>query len=142
MRKGSKSMKSTKEMIEVMQAYESGERIQVKNIADNTKWKEIEFPGWNWIYYDYRVKPKSKYIPFETAEEFLTAQRKHGKGLISIDNGEILEVHNISISPNGDIYKHTQNNYSGDCKYVGDLKYLFEEYRMADGTPCGKEVEV
>ena len=43
--KGSKSMKSIKEMIEVMQAYESGERIQVKNIADNTTPNGVLFPN-------------------------------------------------------------------------------------------------
>lgn len=80
-------MKTTKEIIEVMQAYEKGEQIQVKNIADNTKWEEIEFSGWNWIYYDYRVKPKPKYVPFDTAEEFLAAQRKHSFLVNKIGSG-------------------------------------------------------
>lgn len=135
-------MKSTKEMIEVMQAYENGEQIQVKNIADNTKWKEIEFPGWNWIYYDYRVKPKSKYVPFETPEEFLTAQRKHGDGLIRIYNDEVLKAHNISIQPDGFVYDHTEKEDGTACSYVGYLQDVFAEYKFADGAPCGKEVEV
>ena len=75
-------------MIQIMQAYESGEQIQVKNTINDTKWKEIEFPGWNWIYYDYRVKPKSKYVPFETAEEFLAAQRAHGEVIVDKTSGE------------------------------------------------------
>lgn len=135
-------MKSAKEMIEVMQAYENGEQIQVKNIADNTKWKEIEFPGWNWIYYDYRVKPKSKYIPFETAEEFLTALRKHGDGLIRIYNDEVLKAYNISIRSDGFVYDHTKKEDGSNCSYAGYLQELFEEYKMVDGTPCGKEVEL
>ena len=132
-------MKSTKEMIEVMQAYESGEQIQVKNTIDDTKWKEIEFPGWDWIYYDYRVKPKSNYIPFETAEEFLAAQRKHGgDGLISIKDGA-LKKHDISVSIDGCVYDHMDD---GDVDYIGEFEdLLFEDYKFADGTPCGKEVK-
>ena len=135
-------MKTIKEMIEVMQAYESGERIQVKDIADNTKWKEIEFPGWNWIYYDYRVKPKSKYIPFETAEEFLTALRKHGNGLIRIYNDEVLKAYNISVRSDGFVYDHTEKEDGSNCSYAGYVQELFMEYKMADGTPCGKEIEL
>ena len=124
-------MKSTKEMIEVMQAYESGEQIQVKNIADNTKWKEIEFPGWNWIYYDYRVKPKSKYIPFETPEEFFDAQREHG---IETSTGELLFIN----SDNTVYIDGTKGLESGKCGF----EYLFNNFKFVDGTPCGKEVEV
>lgn len=51
----------TKEKIEVMQAYESGEQIQISN-ADKNEWGDIEDPSWNWVMYKYRIKPqKSKF---------------------------------------------------------------------------------
>ena len=67
-------MKTTKEMIEVMQAYDRGEQIQLLDRLGN--WVDIDMPEWSWGLRDYRVKPKKKYVPFETAEEFITAQRK------------------------------------------------------------------
>ena len=123
-------MKTTKEMIEVMQAYESGEQIECFN---DEQWKDVNNPIWDWLHNDYRVKQK-KYVPFDTAEEFLAAQRKHGgDGLISIKHGA-LKKHDISVSIDGCVYDHTDD---GDVDYIGE----FEDYKFADGTPCGKEVE-
>ena len=133
-------MKTTKEMIEVMQAYERGEQIQILDI--NGIWEDKEYPYWNWTQCDYRVKPKTKYVPFDTAEEFLEAQREHGDGLISIDDNGVVKAHDISISPYGSVYEHGENQWTSTCEYIGDLKDLFEYFKMADGTPCGKEVEV
>ena len=67
-------MKTTKEMIEVMRAYERGEKIEVCYGGD---WKEIDLPSWSWGLRDYRVKQEPKFVPFDTAEEFLEAQMVH-----------------------------------------------------------------
>ena len=132
-------MKTTKEMIEVMQAYERGEQIQES--IDQRAWFSC-VPMWNWARCDYRVKPKRSYVPFDTAEEFLAAQREHGDGLISIDGDGVIKAHDISVSPDGSVYEHKENQCASDCEYIGNLKDLFEYFKMADGTPCGKEVEV
>ena len=130
-------MKSTKEMIEVMQAYESGEQIQVKNTIDDTKWKEIEFPGWDWIYYDYRVKPKSNYIPFETAEEFLAAQRKHGENVrCKLDD----ELYHAYINNRNETVLISHYGHTGSIMI--NIVNMYDKYEFVDGTPCGKEVEV
>ena len=130
-------MKTTKEMIEVMQAYERGEQIQVLDI--NGIWEDKEYPYWNWTQCDYRVKPKTKYVPFDTAEEFLAAQRKHGFDVISINDGGALKAHDISVSLDGSVYDHTDD---GGVDYIGKLEdLLLEDYKFADGTPCGKEVK-
>lgn len=50
---------NTEEKIEVMQAWVDGETIQVKDCLD-VEWRDSD-PGWNWVDYDYRVKPR----PFE-----------------------------------------------------------------------------
>ena len=128
-------MKTTKEMIEVMQAYLDGE--QIEESIDQKVWFTCE-PIWNWAKCDYRVK-KKLYVPFDTAEEFLAAQRKHGgDGLISIKDGA-LKKHDISVSIDGCVYDHTDD---GDVDYIGNFEdLLLDDYKFADGTPCGKEVE-
>ena len=133
-------MKTTKEMIEVMQAYEIGEQIEFMDCS--REWKDTTNPIWDWARYDYRVKPKKSYVQFETAEEFLAAQREHGDGLISIDDNGVVKAHDISISPDGSVYEHGENQWTSTCEYIGDLKDLFEDFKFADGTPCGKEIEL
>lgn len=50
-------MKTTEEMIEVMQAFVKGEGIEYKNYDGDT-WIETIHPVWDWAFYDYRIKPK------------------------------------------------------------------------------------
>ena len=139
-------MKTTKEMIEVMQAYERGEQIEF--IYEGIEWCNASNPAWDWNHFDYRVKPKTKYVPFDTAEEFLAAQRKHGEGLISIGNSAptddilLFKAIDISIKLDGSVYEHRENKWGNYCEYLGNLKDLFVKYKMADSTPCGKEVEL
>ena len=132
-------MKTTKGMIEVMQAYDRGEQVQLLNIDGN--WEDKDNPAWNWAKCDYRVKPKKIYVPFETAEEFLAAQMAHGgDALITITEDGVLKKHDISVSLDGSVYDHIDD---GDVDYIGEFEdLLFEDYKFADGTPCGKEVDV
>ena len=126
-------MKTTKEMIEVMQAYERGEKIECINALG--EWKEDK-PVWDWFHYDYRVKPKKKYVPFDTPEEFFAAHRKHGE---FIENKESGEKMNAYVDKNGIVILSTDLN----CTYTFEsLRTLFGCYQFSDGTPCGKEVEL
>lgn len=57
---------TTKEMIEVLQAYERGERVQYKHVG---QWKEdwldlaADNPSWNFRYTNYRIaKPEPRKI--------------------------------------------------------------------------------
>lgn len=62
-------MKSTKEMIEVMQAFERGEKIQTHyKLKDLEYWEDTENPEWDWHFYDYRVKPKVKESKFKEGD--------------------------------------------------------------------------
>lgn len=47
------------EMIEVIQAYERGEKIEVGNLI-GTVWHTEEDPRWNFMEYKYRIVPKPK----------------------------------------------------------------------------------
>ena len=50
-------MKTTAEKIEVMQAFERGEEIQVEC---GNSWARVSDPKWNWDAFDYRIKPKAR----------------------------------------------------------------------------------
>ena len=50
-----------REKIEVMQAFERGEEIEVSYI-NIEKWSDISTPDWAWSAYDYRIKPKPKQV--------------------------------------------------------------------------------
>lgn len=121
-------MKTTKEMIEVMQAYERGEQIEC---LDDGTWKCVKNPVWDWLHTNYRVK--SKYVPFDTAEEFLTAQREHGKTVRRKADNHLFrsfvnECGDIALV---DAAGHSLNENIGD---------IYGRYEFLDRTHCGKEV--
>ena len=128
-------MKTIKEMIEVMQACERGEQIEFCYTDEVIKvWQDTNGkPLWNWGDTDYRVKLKPKYVPFETAEEFITAQRKKGRFIIDKKSGT---KYNIFINSSNIVY--LTNIYS--FSFFGTLQKIFDEFTFTDGTPCGKEV--
>jgi len=56
-------MKTTREKIEVMQAFEDGEDVQYGYCGEtDTVWQNVPNPNWNWVDFDYRIKPKPKVI--------------------------------------------------------------------------------
>lgn len=64
---------TTDEMIEIMKASQEGKRIEIKSkLSENDAWTDITFPNWNWVEYDYRIKPENKpptYRPYKSIEE-------------------------------------------------------------------------
>lgn len=79
---------TTQEKIEVMQAYESGEQIQIAN-ADKNEWRDIEDPSWNWAMYKYRIKPKGN--KFKIGDEFVDFEDEG----IPLFGGDIYKVTGI-----------------------------------------------
>ena len=128
-------MKTTKEMIEVMQAYDRGEQIQLLNRVGI--WVDIDMPEWNWELRDYRVKPKTKYVPFDTPEDFLAAQRAHGENVrYKIDD----ELYHVYINNRCETILVSHYGHTGSI--ITNIVNMFDKYEFADGTPCGKEVEL
>ena len=123
-------MKSTKEMIEVMQAYVRGEQIECFN---DEQWKDVNNPIWDWLHNDYRVKPKKSYVPFDTAEEFLAAQRKHSKTVRRKEDNYLFLSY---VNECGDIALIGAT----DHHLIEIIDHIHERFEFADGTPCGKEV--
>ena len=128
-------MKSVKEMIEVMQAYERGEHIELRKLCDEKGWLDSFVPKWDWHRFDYRVKPKKKFVPFDTAEEFLAAQKNHGITLI--DNNE--KWYNSSVNCHCIV---TLTDICTCFDHKGTFEYIFKRFHFEDGTPCGKEVQM
>ena len=134
-------MKTIKEMIEVMQAYLRGEEIEYR--CGYKDWLECRVPIWNWNSIEYRVKPKqktktkTKYLPFETVDEFLTAQRKHGTIIKMIDDDRLLSTF---VRADGSVLFVLPKSICE--KLLINVNDLCGKYEFADGTPCGKEVEL
>lgn len=134
-------MKTTQEMIEVMQAYLRGEKIEYR--YGNTDWLECRVPIWNWNNIEYRVKQKqktrsktkTKFLPFETVDEFLAAQREHGDIIKMIDDDRLLSAF---VRHDGSVLFVLPKSICE--KLLINVVDLFGKYEFADGTPCGKEV--
>ena len=127
-------MKTTKEMAEVMLAYDRGEQIECFN-DDYKQWKDVNNPIWDWLHNDYRVKPN--YVPFEMAEEFLAAQRKHGEAVrCKIDD----ELYHVYVNNSSETILVSHYGHTGSI--ITNIVNMFDKYEFADGTPCGKEVEL
>lgn len=128
---------TTKEMIEVMQAYERGEQIEyrIKDFMRDDEWYvQKSIPEWDWRTYDYRVKPKPTYKQYKNADEFLAAQKEHGMWLASQRvSGYFMPVK--IISQNVEICAtNTQDFY---VPREISFKELLNNYIWQDGTPCG-----
>ena len=124
---------ATKEMIEVMQAYDRGEQIERRDRCGNN-WFLSPVPSWDWVQYDYRVKPKPTYRPYKNAAEFLAAQKEHGMNIRRKGcNYYILPLY---ITDNIISIQYPRSDgsvVSVDKLYID----LLREYTWQDGTPCG-----
>ena len=100
-------------------------------------------PIWNWNSIEYRVKPKqktrsktkTKFLPFDTVDEFLAAQREHGDIIKMIDDDRLLSAF---VRHDGSVLFVLPKSICE--KLLINVDNLFGKYEFADGTPCGKEV--
>lgn len=89
-------MKTTKEKIEVMQAFEQGELIEIADYSGGI-WIDEQSPRWEWGKFDYRVKQQTPepiappVIPgFELVPE--TSNELPNVGWMYLENGKIFDV--------------------------------------------------
>jgi hypothetical protein len=54
-------MTTTRERIEVMQAFVDGKEIQVRERGVD-EWESVSGPSWNWYSNEYRIKPEPREI--------------------------------------------------------------------------------
>ena len=123
-----KSRKETAEHIKVLQAFVDGKAIEERRISfDHTEWVDNNNPEWRWDKFDYRIKPESKYRPFNNARECWEEMQKHQPfGWIS--NGELL--FNIISIGEGITIHNSISNCGYSFKSAVSLTF-------ADGTPFG-----
>ena len=111
-------MKTTKEMIEVMQAYVDGKEIEYTNKNSPMDWLKTKDPLWDWNASDYRVKQAPEYVPFT----FEDAEQLIGKVVKSKDENWI------------EMITWCDNDEASSIPY----STLLYGYTFIDGSPCGK----
>lgn len=131
---------TTKEMIEIMQAYEDGKKIESRQVFldEDEPWVDESCPSWNWVGFEYRVKPELKYRPYKDTAEMIADLRERGRVWFALSMPLIWIRDTDGCSWLVTVYRHEVVHLSnGICL---DMKYLLEDYTYLDGTPCGKEV--
>ena len=123
-------MKTTQEMIAVMQAYVDGKEIEFLQKCNKIKvYKSTDYPSWNWFKFDYQVKETPEYVPFtfEDAPEYVPFTFEDAEFLI------------------GKVVKHKRDNWVVAITYcyknetqIGTFEDLLCNFTFLDGSPCGK----
>lgn len=130
---------TTKEMIEVMQAYEQGEQIEyrIKDFMRDDEWLSMpQKPEWNWAKFEYRVKIQPAYRPYKNIQELLQAQKEHGMNIrLNGCNYCRLPLYITDTLIGVQCPQSDGSVVSIDVSY----KDLLQDYTWQDGTPCGIE---
>ena len=104
-----------KELLPIIQAYAEGKTIQV--ITVEGRWKDLDCPAFVKQVADYRIKPESKYRPFNSQEECWQEMQKHQPFGWIKKNGNYVNITLIS----------KESSYNLDLK----------NFTFADGQPFG-----
>lgn len=136
-------MKTTKEMIEVMQAFDEGKQIQL--LCDDGIWRDTNKPCWGWDEINYRIKPEPKepkYRPYENTDEMIADY----KARLGVDNPPytmpLIWVKQVSYSQDrGSLI----SSFDEDKVWINGVSCIMRElcmyYTYLDDSPCGKLVE-
>jgi hypothetical protein len=46
--------------IAVMQGYADGKEVQCMLLGETQDWDDVKGPSWNWLQYNYRIKPEPR----------------------------------------------------------------------------------
>lgn len=147
-----RKMKTTKEKIVVMQAYDEGKQIQIKDggYDDWSDWNADYEPNWDWQQFKYRIKPEEPiYRPYESIDEMVEDYcDKSGELRLARLSMPYIWV-KYKNKRWGDT-KHLLTSFNNACEghsYVWiangwvSLEELFDDYTYLNGSPCGKLVE-
>lgn len=111
---------TTKEQIAVMEAFGRGEAIEYRILSVNGEWETPVNIRWNWDKYEYRVKPKSEYIPFDFGDDLI------GTVIVSKKTGKKYMV-------------FAQNEEGVGCwDGLKIYEVLLRDWKFTDGSVCGK----
>ena len=119
----------TKKRIKVMQAFVDGKDVEVLN---TDKWELVSNPSWS-PNTKYRIKPKSAYRPFESAQECIEEMRKHEPFGWVKDKPEFGDTCSAITK--------VSNSYIRCDETWLCTNSMFEYYTFLDGSPFGIKVE-
>ena len=129
---------TTKEKIEVMQAYLDGKKIQRKSITSQNwlDWVSNEEPGWDWIDVDYRIKPEPTYRPYKDTDEMIADFKKRFNVEVPSYSMPEIWVKNKGTKVRGFVFEFgfQRVRISGGLL---DMEHLFNTFVYLDGSPCG-----
>lgn len=117
------------QQIAVMQAFAEGKKIEIRG-RRSKEWSDIEDPSWDWVGFDYRIKPEPKLRPY-TFEEL---QAEMAKGKIAVKTKG--ESHIFIISQVHDDFKEGYQIQLSDWRQIS-YKQLLRCCQWLDGSPCG-----
>jgi hypothetical protein len=119
------------EMIEVLQHSKNGGVVEYKNKNSDTNiWTIRLLDIWDFVTYDYRIKPEPKRVPLDYNDMLvgkcvIEKGRNTRRMIVSQANDSVLLSENV-------LGEGTEWHY-----YDNLMKY----FTFADGTPCSKESE-
>lgn len=119
----------TEKRIKVMQAFVDGRDVEVLN---TDKWELVSNPSWS-PNTKYRIKPKSAYRPFESAQECIEEMRKHEPFGWVKDKPEFGDTCSAITK--------VSNGYIRCEETWHDPKEMFQYNNFLDGSPFGVKVE-
>lgn len=140
---------TTKEKVEVMQAYLDGEQIQTRNnlFKNNllkSDWVDITIePSWDWIINDYRIKPEDKkptYRPYEDTCEMIADYKERFNIDVPCYTNPLIWVRWKDGNITKFITAFREYRVTIEENTVS-LDYMYEAYVYLDGSPVGKLVE-
>ena len=109
----------------IIQAFAEGKTIETYSCS-GMNWVEANNPSFS-LCFEYRVKPESKYHPFESEEECFFEMKKHEPfGWIKIDE----TYKSIASLQEKYLYLNGENS-------LRHYSTLFRDATFADGTPFG-----
>lgn len=136
---------TTKEKIEIMNAFLEGKAIQWKSYWSDWKdWKgkNLAEPDWAWNAIEYRIKPEEKYIPYENTLEMV---KDYCKRIDHILVGSSMPIIWIKDKNKKGAYLISAFHEKGvsffNNQFGADLKELFNNYTYIDESPIGKKDE-
>ena len=122
-----------KELLPIIQAFAEGKTIEYREY--DGEWKVAHTPTWSSRLF-YRIKPESKYRPFETKEECWNEMLKHQPfgWLKAKESKSVALIGNVCQDKEVIIIwaLNHETNYASD---------LFNDWFFADGTPFGIKEE-
>lgn len=126
---------TTQEKIEVMKAYAEGKKIQSYDL-EKKEWIDCHNPTWNWLGFDYRIKPELTYRPYKNSDEMVEDFKRRAE---IATNEMFLPMIYIKSKNNGcRILLNTFGAVSVDGILFCDL---LDKYTYLDGSPCGIKEE-